>query len=150
MREIKFRGKIKDDLSWWYGSLVYFPDSQSYHIIPCGACKNGEVICNFVEVQKDTIGQFTGIRDIDGTEIYEGDILCYGNPDSEWEFDRFPFEIAHDNPPYIVKWYVEGFPLICTANNGVEGFDYTDEATLVNNNFKVIGNIHDNPELIKN
>lgn len=147
MREIKFRGKDLGGEYWWYGSLAYFPDSQSAHIIPCGTCKGEHVICDFVEVQKDTVGQFTGILDVDGNEIYEGDVLCFGNPDSEWEYDRCPFVIAEDNPPYKVNWYLDRFALICAADDGAEDFDYIDEKTLVNKNFKVLGNIHDNPEL---
>lgn len=146
MREIKFRGKRLDtDIEeWLYGDLTHGVEYTDEGIIPAF-----RVGVRLNPVVPGTVGQFTGIRDVDGKEIYEGDILVFGNPDSEWDFDRCHFEIAYDNPPYIVKWHVEGFALICVVDNGVEGFDYTDEATLVNNNFKVIGNIHDNPELIK-
>lgn len=148
MRKIKFRAKAKGLTDWMYGSLIYFDDSQTAHIIPYGSYKGGHIVCEFCEADKDTIGQFTGILDVDGNEIFEGDILVFGNPDSEYDYDRCPFEIAEDNPPYIVKWHVEGFSLICSNNDAIEGFDFIDEKTLANKNFKVLGNIHDNPELI--
>lgn len=67
----KFRGaKVAGDY-WWYGSLAYFPDSQTAHIIPCGTCKGDKVICDFVEVDRDTVGLYTGLTDKNGKDIYE-------------------------------------------------------------------------------
>lgn len=125
MREIKFRGKDLKGERWWYGSLAYFPDSQSAHIIPCGSCKNGEVICDFVEVQKDTIGQFTGLRDMNGTEIYEGDLILAPNI---WV--------------YVVCFYNGCFGIKTYQNNK----DPFSAVAGWNSVCKVIGNIHDNPE----
>lgn len=132
MREIKFRGKDINGARWWYGSLAYFPDSQSYHIIPCGTCKNGDVVCDFVEVQAKTVGQFTGLYDKDGNEIYEDDIVQFGDTilnAVEFRHGSFGYQYHEDFYPY----------------GGNRNFCFNPCDT--DHRHKVIGNIHDNPEI---
>lgn len=71
MREILFRGKRTDDGEWAYGYYVAFPNGQ--HIIV------GDSYCNYVYVQPETVGQYTGMKDATGKRIFEGDILADGN-----------------------------------------------------------------------
>ena len=72
MREIKFRGRPYNSKQWLYGSLIIEEDPNAdnlkYFIKPFNQLV-GKI------VDPETIGQFTGLKDIDGKEIYEGDIL---------------------------------------------------------------------------
>ena len=79
MRDIKFRGLNKDN-KWIYG--YYFKYDDTYNIVPgCYSSKPSE----YFQVDPDTIGQFTGLLDKNGVEIYEEDrIIVY----FENEFDN--------------------------------------------------------------
>lgn len=117
MREIKFRGKRLDNGEWVYGDLHI--RTALIHIHPDLGGK--------VFIDPDTVGQFTGLLDKNGREIYEGDIYRFDHPDSINE----------------VSYSMGG---------GFAGFDFSPAFTDWNQltNIEVIGNIHDNPELLKN
>ena len=124
VREIKFRGKRKDNGEWVYGWLVnnrwgdYAIELKLSH--------------NLFIVHEDTIGQYTGLKDKNGREIYEGDILRKELKD----------EVVH----YLVdfgNWqYPSSFILVYKHPYQVFLLKHTDD-------LEVIGNIHDNPELLE-
>lgn len=143
MREIKFRGKEIDGERWWYGSLAHFPDSQSAHIIPCGTCKGDQVICDFVEVQKETIGQFTGLTDELGNEIFEGDIV-------EWTSNYRGIKSKHKrkNPKKTVCEVVWSNAGLRLRTEDFPNAPWNCRLLKRERHYNVLGNIHDNPELL--
>ncbi len=141
-REIKFRGKTKEG-QWVIGSYfcMHHNDERDHihhFIIPENTPipKNTTIGEIQVEVQQDTIGQFIGLHDKNGKEIYEGDIiLTYGSKGDE---------IKH------AVYYSDKEAMFCTKLIGADmlGGGIT-QRWLDEFEFEVIGNIHDNPELLK-
>ena len=126
MRTIKFRGKRLDNGEWLYGD--YHHRAGGVHcIIVMAPNKQGKVVYIVHQVAPDTIGQSTGLFDKNGKEIYEGDVVTFDN-----------------NLQGISKvMFAEGCYMVVAKN-------YATSLTfrLANHTF-VAGNIHDNPELLK-
>lgn len=123
MREIKFRGRDICTGEWLYGDL-----RQRAGCLPSiirSFCNNGKLDYCETPIHRDSLGQFTGLYDKSDNEIYEGDILC---------------EIA-TNIKVVVTYEA---PMFCYTDN-----DFGYKFLNLPENFIVIGNIHDNPELLK-
>ena len=122
MRTIKFRGKSILYDEWLYGDLVHTADNKRFGILV-----NDKYSYDECEVVPDTVGQFIGLYDCDGKEIFEGDILDFDGLTAEVRFVRGVFA-------FLVNGYLD---------DELYGDCRTDLFA------KVIGNIHDNPELLK-
>lgn len=144
MREIKFRGKGVVDGDWHYGSYLYTDNNVNNPYLttpPVGKhqifeyCAGDFLMGGWegIEVIPETIGQFTGLYDKNGKEIYEGDILAFNNS-------------YVDSNDIIEVRFVRG--VFAFLWNG----SLDDECTTVAPTREwanVIGNIHDNTKLLK-
>ena len=124
MREILFRGKRIVDGKWITG---YFVVTGRYNAIK----PKGEV---YYGVDPSTVGQYTGLTDKNGKKIFEGDILRFENDDGEFSL-------------YLCEWNGE-----CSGwTTKFLEYDASCDAldSLFCEHAQVIGNIHDNPELLE-
>jgi uncharacterized phage protein (TIGR01671 family) len=137
MRTIKFRGKRKDNGEWVYGYYLYrkwnrrgwgeyhyivreiYPaDKETGKVFP----ENFGTLVDVVEVDPATVGQFTGLLDSKGKEIYEGDIATH-------------LKFGSDEQ-------IKGEVIIEISRGVCIGYWPASK------NIEVIGNIHENPELL--
>lgn len=134
-REIKFRGKTINGNEWIYGPTI------SQGTIKRKANKwFMEVAENkWKGLQPNTLGQYTGLKDKNGKEIYEGDIVLTPFIDP-----IFGDMVGED---LYVKRQVKFNGGSFVVNEG-DGFIYL-ECFTQNNHIEICGNIHDNPELLK-
>lgn len=136
MRKIKFRGIRVDNGKMIYGDLsARFGDIYIYPIGSRSAYK----------VKPETLGQYTGLTDKDGTEIYEGDM--YVSVASQLLGAR-----QDAKPTHTVYWneYRAAFWETFILNGGSQLYSpLPSKDGMREYNIKVVGNIHDNPELIK-
>lgn len=145
MREILFRGKATNrsrnreyrtrykNGDWVYGLLT---DAENYAGFAEMTNTNG---VSGIEVDKNTIGQYTGLTDHKDTKIFEGDICRFrewSNGEMCWvgkvHFEHQQFVISGDKN----KECETSFTLVMSR--------------FISENIEVIGNIHDNPELLQN
>lgn len=132
MREILFRGKRTYNGEWIEGHLIWCEDGRA-RIIP----SHTDIFCYEMDesiiqtvahrVIPETVGQYTGLTDKNGAKIFEGDIIsfeCSGCALITWDDDDARFVILYDEN------------------------DKTDFSAFWGKDVEIIGNIHDNPELL--
>ncbi|WFB57493.1 YopX family protein [Paenibacillus sp. BR1-192] len=144
-REIKFRGKRTKTERFVYGYYMYTFDicynSQGYDDVPPRVHYIFDARGNFYEVDPETVGQDSGLKDRNGKEIYEGDIVRYPDAymngvDGDWDEVTCVGEIKWDDDQ--AQFYV-------TNRESIDNEDFweaIDEA-------EVIGNRWDNPDLLE-
>lgn len=127
MREILFRGKRKDNGEWCEGYLSKSRD-ENKHLKLCIDYEEKGVMCSSIVIP-ETIGQYTGLTDKNGKKIFEGDIICV------------------DDTENAAVEYDETSAFYMAVFDRAE----SDFGSLIGQypNVEIIGNIHDNPELLK-
>ena len=150
-REIKFRGKDKEN--WHYGDLVReirhndnkLFDGTMIHIRNF-EYKNGDYVGDIFPVNPETIGQYTGLKDEKGKEIYEGDII-------EFYYDiftgNFDTKVGKGTVEFIDgAFYIKPFKIENRIIEDVENEEWFLLYTVNIDTLEVIGDKYDNPELL--
>jgi uncharacterized phage protein (TIGR01671 family) len=129
MREIKFRGKT-EKWEWVYGGLAIH--SEDYCIVqPDWYSCNGEALeFNCIDVIPATVGQYIWLKDKNGVEIYEGDVVEYEKADGK----KYKGKILYNE-----DWFDIFHKSVSDCS--LRGIG--------SNNMEVIGNIYNNPELLE-
>lgn len=128
MRDIEFRGKRIDNGKWIMGSFVSYSDydnDKAYLIYTSNGNPNS--------VDPSTVGQYTGLNDKDRTKIFEGDIVVVNIKGRKTVCEVAYAEVV----AHFQLWQFDTLPHTPTS---IDFGNYTCE---------VIGNIHDNPELLR-
>lgn len=141
MRDILFKGKGKEGEGWkegyyWFcrDTLLCFATAEEqeknehHYILFDGFCDWNMTMPHYrLEIIPETLCRYIGLTDKNGCRIWEGDIISIG--------DRAI--------PYVVEWYDTGFMGKASAGDRIGLLHWSDR-------IEVIGNIFDNPELIRN
>lgn len=134
-REIKFRGFNEKNNKWLYGDLIH--NRGLTFVCPIGIADPFATWEDFV-VESESAGQLTGLHDCNGKEIYEGDIISDG---------KFSHIVSYSlNDARFIVICIEYF---ADEIERVMNMSRVYQEWLTEYDKKVIGNIHDNPELIE-
>lgn len=137
--EIIFRGKRIDNGEWVKGFYVCVLDTHYIMTGKFDSLTNGIINSEAYKVDPSTVGQFTGLTDKNGRKIFEGDII-------KWKY------LCNDHLVYQVVYEKGTAGFVTRRNfNNRDGIDcYSDSVFDDDGDMsEVIGNIHDNPELLE-
>lgn len=131
MRNILFRAKSKviKDIKFVYG-IPYFSRGK-YFMLVDNINKEQQIGKGLFEIEPETIGEFTGLYDSKSKPIFENDILQYIDSDGE----KQNISVAFNKGSFVI------------VENGKVTNDTVESGLCLE--LKVIGNIHDNPELLE-
>lgn len=130
-REILFRGKRTDNCEWVYGNYCYAEliDKSGYEDLIIEQPADGETR----RVIPETVGQYTGLTDKNGKKIFEGDII----KDHSFTIDDFS-KVVYDTEN--AQFSLADCDEIC---------DTMEEWERYREDYEIVGNVYDNPELVE-
>jgi uncharacterized phage protein (TIGR01671 family) len=134
MREILFRGKRVGTGEWLYGHYVRQYGADMIYL-PYGV--DHEQGFDYYHIDIETVGQYTGLTDRNGTRIFEGDICRF----REWSQGDMCWigEVHYEHQQFVIS----GYP-----NKECESPFLLVMSRFISDNIEVIGNIHDNHDLL--
>lgn len=136
---IKFRGKCIETSDFRYGTLS-LTDNKKLAFINNPKSKAADAYAFTYEVDVKSVGQFTGFNDINGTEIYEGDILSDWN-EVDGKIVQSKMQVFWNQP--TGSWHLDNSyeqDKTCSVELWLELHDF---------DYEVTGNVFENPELVK-
>lgn len=150
MREILFRGKRMDNGEWVEGFYNHIPNGRfgmDEHLIQ--TIKGNGKIGMLYDVDPSTVGQYTGLKDNNGKEIFEGDIIKAGNG-KQSSISVVKFGEYYPKMFYaMLDIFMPGVPHLNANGFYAVSTKHEDMILFKTRYFEVIGNIHDNLELLK-
>lgn len=135
MQEILFRGKRLDNDQWVEGDLSHNIQGEEY--IRCW----GWSAYKAYKIDPITLGRFTSLTDRNGVKIYEDDICCFMKRDSDGISKQDCRVVVYSDTAFMLCKHIEGK----AYDEEIDLWWHWQQA----GDFEVVGNIHDNPELLE-
>lgn len=161
MSEILFRGQDARTKEWRFGSLIDFDKESGYRLI-VEPYHNASTIPLYYLMKEhahfvvpETIDQYTGLKDKNGKRIFEGDVVRWTSENtyltSNYVYDRRAYGygsvliVTSLESGFTLRPIKDNAPDIPNANCKIDNYTFWNH----HNQLEVIGNIHDNPELLE-
>lgn len=139
MSDIKFRGKRVDNGEWVYGYYMSDLNMLVKHVI----YTIGQEYNSHIQVDPETVGQYIGVKDANGTDVYKGDV--FGTQIEGYsencvvEYDECCFVLSNGKKKRPINTQEKSIHNWLPVGTGSAGYAP----------FEMIGNIHDNPNLLQ-
>ena len=141
MREVKFRAFLKGKKKMLPVTYLTLSDEESEQVGVADCNNEGCVLCD--DYEKVELMQFTGLKDKNGREIYEGDIIAYLDSYDRSSESGYNFEEFMNKGEIVFNDEYGRFDV--TNRSDINYFDFCECV----NEYEVIGNIYENPELLE-